>query len=157
MADADAGARAEADCDRGADFVTVGDLFADGPLESVIWLDCPPARLRDLAVLLSNGDPPEPEAGRHMLVLTFPPPSEGGRILGPATLEPSEEDDPKALAYAQAYVHAIGLAAVSAACARDAGIPATVYAIRVQPVGAKFPSTYQYVSEQSDVSAGERG
>ncbi len=132
----------------------VGTLFVDGPLEVVVWLDCPHDQLRDLAILLHPGaDYPEPEPGRHLLALTVPP----GDAGAPFVLERDATDDPKAFAYGDAYLRATGMAALAAFRAQDAGIPATVYAFRVQPVGAEFPTTYQHAARQDDLAAGERG
>lgn len=146
----------DTDPDRAADFATVSALFADAPREAVVWLECQPEHLRDLAVLLGpDRDPPTPGPGRRLLALTFKAGVED--LEGWPQLQGEPDDDPKALAYSQAYLHAVGLAAVGVARAADAGIAARVYAVRVQPAGATFPSNYQYASQQDDMPAGERG
>jgi hypothetical protein len=141
----------------GDTFNKVAELFADGPLETVVWLRTTNEQLRDLAALLGpNPEPPEPEPGRTLLALTFGPDA-AAALPADWTLAPEGGDEPKSLAYAQAMVAGVGLAALAAARGADAGIPVTVYAMRVQPVGAEFPSNYQYGSDQAALPSGERG
>lgn len=136
----------------------VGTMFADGPLEVVVWLECANDRLRDLAILLGVGDdPPVPEPHRRLLALTFSPDTENleAFALDPAAIE---GEDAKAVAYTEAFMRSMGMGALAAARAREGGIDVRVYAVRIQPEGADFPSSYQHAPRpQDDVPAGERG
>lgn len=145
----------------------VGELYADGPLVAVTWIDCgDTASLARAAAYLHEqgwvqGDtPPAPEDGRRLYVTFWAvpetldeiadalPAGEGAREMfgDPAT----DEANARAIRWANAYTFGVVRSALMVSLLDVAGIAARVYAIRVQPVDASFPRAYQYEGIDDD-------
>lgn len=96
-------------------------------LEVDVWIRCPSTE--ELWRFAQHLDPPadgssrvKPEAGRRNMVLTWQ----------------HLQEDPDAEAWHDAMFYGLGQAAMLVVSAREAGIEAATYAIRIQPVDAEF-------------------
>jgi hypothetical protein len=135
---------------------TAGDLFTGGDLEVVVWLAFESAA--DLlagynALAETYGWPPcpDPEPERRMLALTWPATVDvidAEIVNGLDDFFAREGDaEPLAVNWTNAYLLGAELGGQAAALCTRAGARALVKALRVQPAGASFPSTYQYTAE----------
>ena len=134
-----------------------GDPMHDGPLEAAVWLrfadeDSLAAGYAALAAEWDFPPAPTPEEGRRMLALRFDASAEEiAKATDLADLLAAPGDaEPLAVDWTNAYLLGTIRGAVAAAICDHAGVPALVYAMRVQPAGAAFPSTMQPMPGQDD-------
>jgi hypothetical protein len=132
----------------------VGDVFS-GEIEVVVWLDFGgPENLtraaRRLASVYAGETPtiPDAEPGRHLYATIWPVDEQELDDL-PPDLRVGGYDGAEHIAalWTNAYMLGIVRAATLLAICGEEKIGGRVYAVRVQQVGAAFPSTYQFGSE----------
>jgi hypothetical protein len=137
---------------------TADDLRAVFPseVEVVVWLDFSDAEnltaaARYLATQYTGPvqEFPDAEPGRQLYATIWPVDEEeiGGMPSDLAVDASVPGVDPVAALWTNAYMLALTRAATLLSLCGEAKIGGRIYAIRVQPVGAVFPSTYQVGSE----------
>jgi hypothetical protein len=137
----------------------VEDLFTPGALEVVAWL-----RFRSAAHLHAAAQamhalwrpddppPPTPEPERRFYALTWPVNREAAETV--ANIERATGEEPTRFNLDDAgqrwgygfWIGTIMGAWAAAYLTGEHGLAVEVYAIRVQPEGARFPATYQYAA-----------